>query len=138
MSPRAAPTAYKGLALCLAVLALALKVVLPAGVMIDPAVARAGQMVVVLCSGDGPVTATVGADGALIDHPTDDGPSSSGHDHPCVFAATPAPPPPAMGPALHAPLTPALPVIVAVATAPAPGRGLAAPPPPATAPPILI
>lgn len=138
MSQRADQTAFKGLALCLAMLALALKVVLPAGVMIDPAAARAGQMMVVLCSGDGPITAMVGADGALVDPHEDEPASSGGHDHPCVFAATPAPPPPSAGIALAAPLTPAAPVVTANADAPAPGRGLAAPPPPATAPPILI
>jgi hypothetical protein len=138
MSLRAAASALKGLTLCLAMLALALKVVLPAGVMIDPAAARAGQMVVVLCSGDGPVTAMVGPDGALIDADPGDAPPSSGHDHPCVFAATPAPPPPALGAALAAPLGVVMKAPVPSAVVLAPGLGLAAPPPPATAPPALI
>lgn len=138
MSLRAAAPALKGLTLCLAMLALALKVVLPAGVMIDPTAARAGQMLVVLCSGDGPETAMVGPDGALIDADHDDAPASSGHDHPCVFAATPAPPAPTLGPAFAAPLGGTQPSPVRAAVALAPGLGLAAPPPPATAPPALI
>lgn len=114
--------------LTLAALALALKVLLPAGFMVDPA-ARGFSMVI--CTAEG--TAVVHQDGAPA------GPASKQqHDAPCAFAGHGMG---AVAPSLAAPMAAAYAAYVAPSPAPliglAPGRGLAAPPLPARGPPTL-
>ena len=115
--------------MALLALALALRVLVPAGWM----PAEGQGLAITLCSGSGAQTAWVDADGKIHKH----GPAQgSMADHPCAFAGMGAPmlggdvPAPPL--AILAPRD----AIVSLAQAPAAiGQGLAAPPPPATGPP---
>jgi hypothetical protein len=102
--------------------------------MVAPA-ARDGGWSVVLCSGNGPVTVVLDANGDIrADTPAPAAPTK--HDAPCAFAGLLAPvlpvvgtvtPLPLLAPALHdARETPGTRV----------GQGLAAPPPPVRGPPV--
>lgn len=113
----------------LVVLALLLRVLVPAGWM--PAATDSGYAIT-LCSGMGAVSAWVDAEGKLHKEK----PSKAKTDHPCVFSGFGA----AIDlPAFNAgPMLPSLlagtllaPLSITVAI----GRGLAAPPPPPTGPP---
>lgn len=117
----------------LALLAVLLRVLVPAGFM--PAPAAAGTpLALVLCTGQGIVTALVDATGAAVPL-QDDGAGKSADRHPCPFAggfggglAPPPPSPPlpaAFRPAAHRAGEPQCPDHVPAAL-----------PPPATAPPI--
>jgi hypothetical protein len=113
--------------LTLAVLALVLKVAIPAGYMVD---ARAGGApAIVLCTAQGAVTIA-----AHDDH--NKAPAKSTHDAPCAFAghgaAFVAAEPATLALVEHAVYAPALLASVAEAV---PGRGLSAPPLPARGPP---
>lgn len=129
--------AWRRVFMTLAVLALAVKVAIPAGFMAAPRVAQS-PFALVLCTGQGAMV--LGPDGALhkAGEPTKAPDGKSGHDAPCAFAGH------GQG-ALSAALTVAAPVSfvayrVAQVAEPAdlaPGRGLAAPPPPNRGPPIL-
>jgi hypothetical protein len=115
------------------VLALAMRMVMPAGWM--PSFAD-GRATITLCTSAGMVEAWVDADGKIHkEHPAKKGVG----DQPCAFAG--------LGAAAEAPAfavaSLALPFAAQrpldnKATAVAIGLGLAAPPPPATAPPALI
>lgn len=121
----------------LAALALALRVLIPAGFMVAPVGPSSGLSPIVLCSGQGPITKLITADGQVVDRPVhdphDDG--KSRHGAPCAFAGVTAGPLPSavQTPAAYEtirqdanrPLPPGL----------RPGLGLCAPPPPATGPP---
>ena len=130
--------AWRRVFMTLAVLALAVKVAVPAGFMAAPRLAQS-PFALVLCTGQGAMV--LGADGTLhkAGEPAKTPEGKSGHDTPCAFAGH------GQG-ALTAALAVAAPVsFVAyrVAQVPeaadlAPGRGLAAPPPPNRGPPILI
>ena len=114
--------------LTLAALALALKVLLPAGFMVDTG-ARAFS--IVICTAEG--TTVVHQNGAPA------GPASKQqHDAPCAFAGHGTG---AVAPSLAAPMAAAYAAYVAPSAAAisglAPGRGLAAPPLPARGPPTL-
>jgi hypothetical protein len=112
--------------LCFAVIALLVQVLVPPGFM---AATTASGPALVICTGQGPLTATGDARG----HPLK--PLKSAGDQTCVFAGRSGPAPPI---ALHVP-----PVLAVAYLAPAdrsgsdlmPGRGLAAPPPPSQGPP---
>ena len=130
MQPRAhRSTALRQALAILAVLALALKLMVPAGYM--PGSSWAAP--IVLCPDQGAMpTATATHGHHMPSHAPHGGP-----DHPCAFAGVGAA-------TLAAPFEPPFvaPVVeprdddVAAATASTPGRGLAAPPPPSHAPPL--
>ncbi len=119
-------------AMILALLALAMRLLVPTGFMLAPA-AAGGLPNLVICTGQGPMAMpgmTMAMSGA--DHDKHDSNDTGGH--PCAFAAA--------GVAIELPalLLPALPPVAALAVLPAfglirPGLGLAAPPPPQTGPP---
>jgi hypothetical protein len=115
------------------VLALAMRMVVPAGWM--PSFAD-GRATIMLCTGAGMVEAWVDADGKI--HKESPAKKGAG-DQPCAFAGlNAAADTPALDVAsLPLPFAPQTPRNNA-ATAVAIGLGLAAPPPPATAPPALI
>ena len=116
------------LALVFAVLALAVRMVVPAGFMLGES--SAGPTIVI-CSGSGPMTMTLPGVPAKHDGKADKA------DHPCVFTATHV--------AAPAPVPSSDAVVLRVAAAAPmsvsrdlrPGLGLAAPPPPKTGPPTL-
>ena len=123
--------------LTLATLALALKVMIPAGFMAAPS-SNTLPFAIVLCTGQG---SAVVQPGEALPHAGDKGqaPAKSAHDSPCAFAGHGiGAPPPSL-------LEAARPDFVAYQTAGlltasdlAPGRGLAAPPPPARGPPSFV
>lgn len=124
-------------AMALAVTALFLRVLIPAGFMIGPATAG-GPPGIVICTGQGAMT--LAPDGSLhSEHENAPAaPNSASHDA-CAFAGAGAP---VLTTAALTALEP-VPVALDLAT-PAqlshqrPGLGLAAPPPPTTGPPHLI
>jgi hypothetical protein len=128
--------AWRRVFMTLAVLALAVKVAIPAGFMAAPRLAQA-PFALVLCTGQGAMV--LGPDGALhrLGEPAKAPDGKSGHDAPCAFAGH------GQG-ALTAALAGAAPVsfvayrLARVPEPPdlAPGRGLAAPPPPNRGPPV--
>ena len=114
----------------LAVLALALKVAVPAGFMVE---ARADAApAIVLCTAQGAVTIKA----AIDHHGAPEAPVKSAHDSPCAFAghgaAFVAAEPLVVGLVEHAAYAPLAPVPAVDAV---PGRGLSAPPLPARGPP---
>jgi hypothetical protein len=114
----------------LAVLALALKVAVPAGFMVE---ARADAApAIVLCTAQGAVTLKA----ADSHHGAPEAPARSAHDAPCAFtgygAAFVAAEPLTVGLVEHAAYAPVAPVPAVEAV---PGRGLSAPPLPARGPP---
>ena len=126
----------------LALLAMAVRALVPAGYMFAPTQDHR-FIAVTLCSGHGLAEVVMDlTTGAVVDLGStnrDDAPSekSPNADAPCVFAVAAA---------LSAPEQPAsLPVVfrlpsfeLSLTSAVAPGRGLAAPPPWSTGPPILL
>ena len=125
-----------GLVLWLAALAIGLRLVLPAGVMLAPTTEGSGPQVVI-CTGQGAMTVSLTADGQVAKSPADKGStqkSPAKPDHPCAFAATTA----LAGPGPVQTVAPtAILQRVSQPLAPAqrPGLGLAAPPPWTTGPP---
>jgi len=129
--------AWRHVWMTLAVLALAMKVMIPSGFMAAPT--QTGGITLVICTGHGPLK--IESEGARQGGAGKRAPADKpGHDAPCVFAghgaAAPAPEP---VPTEVARLAPAP---SSAAPAPArdltPGRGLAAPPPPSRGPPSLL
>lgn len=117
----------------LAFLAIAMKVVVPGGYMIQSPIAGEGPGLV-LCTAEGLVTVPVDAHGVPTEHPDDD--PSELQPEPCVFAGHGVSAPSVLAAALPGPAwTPILLVAAPAADNLVPGRGLAAPPPPATGPP---
>lgn len=120
---------WRGVFLTLAVLALALKVLVPPGFMVAGD-RDAAPGLLVICTGHGPL--------ALGDRGDAKAPAHKTSDAPCAFAGSAAPPTPS-APAIVAP--PRLLVADQLARVQAadlaPGRGLAAPPPPSHAPPAV-
>ena len=114
----------------LAVLALVLKVAIPAGFMVE---ARADAApAIVLCTAQGAVTIKA----ATAHHGAPDAPAQTRHDAPCAFAghgaAFATAEPLTVAIVEHAAYAPLAPV---AATDAVPGRGLSAPPLPARGPP---
>jgi hypothetical protein len=119
---------WRGVATTLAGLVLLLRVLVPAGYMVD---ARAPSDGLVICTGHGALR--LGA------HGDSKGPAHRSADAPCAFAGavTPVTPP---APAVIA--GPRAIIFTAATVSPlprdlAPGRGFAAPPPPAQGPPSV-
>lgn len=125
-------TKWRRALVAMALLALALKAMVPSGFM--PGTSLTAP--IVLCPDQGPMPGMALA-AADHDHHAPGSPHGDA-DHPCAFAglglASLAAPfaAPIVAPAATAPDTAALPP-----PAPMPGRGLAAPPPPSHAPPAL-
>lgn len=125
----------RGLALSLAVMAMALKVMIPAGFMAGPS--GPGAAPLVLCTAQG---MTVVDPSDLVSHDAKDpAPGKSKSDAPCAFAGH------GVSGLLVDPLASASVETVAYLTMlplttpeVTPGRGLAAPPPPARGPPLSI
>ncbi|MEI9851811.1 MAG: DUF2946 family protein [Sphingomonas sp.] len=132
MGDRTAFRPVRGIALALLALALAVRVLVPAGWM-----PMQGQgFAITLCTGAGAVEAWVDADGELGKRPA--APDTERGRH-CAFAGLGGP---LLGDAPDAAL--AIPFAPEAAAAKPPaltaaiGRGLAAPPPPATGPPATV
>lgn len=124
-------------ALVLVALAIAMRVLVPAGFMPG----RAGESAIVLCTASGQQTIHLDANGARVDEdrvPVDKRSGKALSDHPCSFAgathalagAAPIGTSPRIAPIANAALRPPFTL--------APGRGLAAPPPPSTGPPLYV
>lgn len=122
--------------LALALLAIVLKVMVPAGFMPSAETRNGLPFALVLCTGDG---AKVVEPGDALDARHGDKSDKAGHDAPCPFAAqgAAAPPPPVVA-AIAADLVAYAAPLLPPTRALAPGRGLAAPPPPPTGPPIVL
>ncbi|PXA79884.1 hypothetical protein DMC25_21540 [Caulobacter sp. D4A] len=128
--------------MALAVLAIVLKVLIPAGFMPGAEPRNGLPFALVLCTADGAKTVSPGA---LLDthqsdqrHDQNDG-KQQHHDGPCPFAAQgPAAPPVEVALAAETLVAIETEAPSALARTVAPGRGLAAPPPPATGPPSLL
>jgi hypothetical protein len=123
--------------LVLATLAIALRIMLPAGYMPGQATGDRLPFALVLCTGNGPMTIQPGEDLGARHGEAPGEPSA--HDTPCPFAA--------QGAAVAPPTITAVGQAKAVAYAErplaaaanlTPGRGLAAPPPPPTGPPSVL
>jgi hypothetical protein len=127
---------WRQVLLTLAILAVALKVLIPPGFM---AAAPSNDLpfAIVLCTAQGALT--IGPGESLPAHGKSDQPAKSSHDSPCVFAGhglgAPPPTPADLGPAefvaYRAPVASTPPGL-------APGRGLTGPPLPARGPPSLL
>ncbi|MDD3838623.1 MAG: DUF2946 family protein [Phenylobacterium sp.] len=136
-SARQSLGAWRHVCLTLAMLAVALKVMIPPGFMAGGP-SNDLPFTIVLCTAQGAVTVQAGD--ALPGHgDQDQAPAKSPHDSPCAFAGHGLGAPP---PTLHdvgraqfvayQPLAPSTPPSLA------PGRGLAGPPLPARGPPSLL
>ncbi len=143
MRPTSASLSWlKKLHLLVGMLAIAIKVAIPAGFMVAPQALAAGLTPIVLCTAQGDVTAFMNGDGQIVahgeqGHAGDGQDLPGGHDgHPCTFAG--------QGTALTAPSAASVAVTFVVTRKVtsdldlivAPGLGLAAPPPPKTGPPL--
>lgn len=122
--------------LVLATLAIALRIMIPAGFMTAPQPTNGLPFALVLCTGQG---AMVVQPGETLGHHDKAPADKPAHDDPCPFAGhgVAAPPPSALAVAnvefvAYRPVAPARVVHLA------PGRGLAAPPLPARGPPSLL
>jgi len=125
---------FARVALAMAVMAVALRVLVPAGYMPG----GPGESAIVLCTAQGLQSVVVDHAARGPSNPADDRSGEPKTDHPCAFAGLAQ----AFAPTSPAAFTPAGWTVAAApqARAPdaAPGRGLAAPPPPATGPPLEI
>jgi hypothetical protein len=125
---RALSPLWRRVCLTLAVLALVVKVAVPAGYMVDTT--TGGAPAIVLCTAQGAVTITPETHHGAPESP------AKGHDMPCAFAghgaAFVAAEPLTVALIEHAAYAPLAPVPTVEAV---PGRGLSAPPLPARGPP---
>jgi hypothetical protein len=120
----------RGVVLTLALLALALKVVVPPGFMVGPPT-NSLPFAIVICTAQGAVVVDPGGS-------HEDGEASK-HDAPCVFAGHGlGAEPPERSSHLLRPTTIYHPIALTPSCEAAPGRGLCAPPPPARGPPLSI
>lgn len=123
----------------LAALALAIKIMIPAGFMTAKAPVNDLPFALVLCTAQGAVVIQPGETAtsqSQDDHGSD---TKSAHDSPCAFAghATSAPPPNLLDARAVEFVAYRAPTAIQVVHL-APGRGLAAPPLPARGPPTLL
>jgi hypothetical protein len=118
-----------------ALLALCVRVLIPGGYMLGGQAADGHQVLVTLCSAQGPMQIALDLDSGAAKNPDTQHSGKSSAAAPCVFAAVSA---------LEAPFLDVAPLEVAIvseaftpeAFEPRPGLGLAAPPPPAIGPPL--
>ncbi len=115
---------WRGALVVLAFLALALRILVPPGMMPGPT--GHGTVALVICTGHGPVSAP-GPARTPTHH--------SGSEAPCAFAGHAAVAGPALIALLGEPIERSPPVPAHANPGVAPGLGLAAPPPPSQAPP---
>jgi hypothetical protein len=121
--------------LVLATLAIALKIMIPAGFM--PGMDQPGSLpfALVICTGEGLKV----VDQLPASHQSDEHGGKSAHDAPCPFAVQgAATPPPAMVAVARAQVVTYVEPLSPLGRTVAPGQGLAAPPPPPTGPPIAL
>jgi hypothetical protein len=123
--------------LTLAVLAVALKVMIPPGFM-PGAPSNDLPFAIVLCTGEGAITVQAG--GTLSGHGDQDhAPAKGPHGSPCAFAGHGfSTPPPAMHDVGQAQFVAHQPLIPSPAPRFTPGAGLSGPPLPARGPPSLL
>ena len=125
---------WRGVQLALVALALAVKLIVPAGFMVGAPSAGA-SFPLVLCTSQG--TVVIAAKDGFGQTPDKVPDNQSGHDHPCAFGGHGVVAAPVLAliatpvEFAHYRLTPAAPTPTL-----APGRGLAAPPLPARGPPL--
>ena len=119
----------RSVAVALALLALVLKGLTPAGFMVDDRAAARG-FALVICTGQGPVSL------ADLDH-RGAPPAKSKIDAPCAFAGHAAAPGTGAASPVHASPGERIAIAVAILRDLLPGRGRAAPPPPSVGPPAL-
>jgi hypothetical protein len=128
---------FSRLAITMAMLAVMIRVLVPAGFMVAPG-SEAGGSRIVICSPQGAVEVLIDSSGNRVKPPADDHGKSKVGEHPCAFATV-----------ATATLTSDLvmesaaviyagPDSASSSPAQRPGLGLAAPPPPKTGPPILL
>lgn len=123
--------------LVLATLAIALKIMIPAGFMPGVESRNGLPFALVLCTGDGAKVVEPGQ--ALGSHKGDEKGDKAAHDAPCPFATQgAAAPPPVIVAVAEAQTIAYVEAPVAAPRTVAPGRGLAAPPPPPTGPPSAL
>ena len=123
--------------LVLATLAIALKIMIPAGFMPGVEPRNGLPFALVLCTGEGAKIVEPG--GALENRKAGDHDPGTAHDSPCPFAAQgAAAPPPTILATVESQLAVYAQPPVAAARDVMPGRGLAAPPPPPTGPPVVL
>jgi len=133
-SIRQPDSAWRHVSMTLAVLALALKIIIPPGFMPAAATANTLPFALVLCTGQGAVTVQAGQALPVGDKPA---PIKPAHESPCAFAGQAlATPPPVWAiveptPHQYEPLQQARPPGLA------PARSVTGPPLPARGPPIL-
>jgi hypothetical protein len=136
---------FKRVLLACALLAMAVKALIPAGFMLAPG--QQDQLIaVVICTGNGSQTLYMDQDGELHDDGAgtntkapDPHEGDANNDHPCTFAGHSAVALAEFSPAkIDVHFTHLAMQAVAYVQDQVPGRGLAAPPPPATASPNLI
>lgn len=123
--------------LTLAVLAIAMKVLIPPGMMVATGPRNELPFPIVLCTGEGMLSVAPGAPLSQHDDKSKDAPTK--HDAPCLFAGHAlAAPPPVIAATLAATFVTIesdAPAIVASVT---PGRGVSGPPLPARGPPTQL
>ncbi len=124
-------------ACALAVLALAMRVLIPAGYMLSPQVAQGGLPAIVICTGHGALTVAVDADGQ-VHKSGEKAPAKSADKHPCAFAGAAAPLDAPTGLDLGRSVFATVSTSTVVMAHQRPGLGLAAPPPPTTGPPLIV
>lgn len=128
----------RGIFMVLAALALAIKVMIPAGFMTAPPSADELPFALVLCTAQGAITVQ-SDDIASKTHDDQGSDKGAAHDSPCAFAghAAGAPPPNLLDARAVEFVTYRAPAAAQVVHL-APGRGLAAPPLPARGPPTQL
>lgn len=130
----------KQASLLLAMLAIAVKVLIPAGYMLSAQVGPGGSPTMVICTGHGEFVVAVDANGkpsAPDPSKPGDGKSKAG-DHPCTFASASVAHAAPAAFAIVAPIRLAWLPPPPRLTTQRPGLGLAAPPPYTTGPPSII
>jgi hypothetical protein len=127
------------LLMALALIAIAIRAVVPVGLMLSASPDR--WIVVTMCSGAGPMQMALNLETGEHregEAPTHDDQGKAVHHAPCVFAAAATPAPPASVAILAAPIQVYAAALPAFSESVSVGRGLAAPPPWATGPPIHL
>jgi hypothetical protein len=124
------------LLMALALIAIAIRAVVPVGFMLSSSSDR--WIVVTMCSGSGPTQLALNLDTGEHSEgeaPAHDDQGEAAHHAPCVFAAAATPAPPTSSGVLALPVGRFVEAAEAFPQAVGVGRGLAAPPPWATGPP---